>query len=194
MFVRWVRYLKAIGYGPGEAVWINMDETQLPHHVGGKMGNIKKTSNKDTKAKMKEKATLAQKRKHTTYMACITNKPELQTAVPQILLPNPKGDKKRWKSSELTSNDDKNIVLNLESSGWVNCKIMVWWLKTLHDAMAKKKISKVVLVMDCCTSHYALRVVRMICKYKWKLILVPAKLTFMIQPLDLFCFQAFKKN
>ena len=116
-----------------------MDETQLPHHVGGKMGNIKKTSNKDTKSKMKEKATLAQKRKHTTYMASITNNPDLQRSLPQVLLPNPKGDKKRWKSSELTSNEDKNIVTHLESNGWVNCKVMLWWLRTVHAVMKEKK-------------------------------------------------------
>jgi hypothetical protein len=34
----WVAYLTAIGYGIDEAVWINVDETPVPYHVGGRHG------------------------------------------------------------------------------------------------------------------------------------------------------------
>ena len=34
----WVAYLTAIGYGIDEAVWINVDETPIPYHVGGRRG------------------------------------------------------------------------------------------------------------------------------------------------------------
>ena len=41
----WVAYLTAIGYGIDEAVWINVDETPVPYHVGGRHGwKKKKTS------------------------------------------------------------------------------------------------------------------------------------------------------
>ena len=34
----WVAYITAIGYGVDEAVWINVVETPIPYHVGGRRG------------------------------------------------------------------------------------------------------------------------------------------------------------
>ena len=37
----WVAYITAIGYGVDEAVWINVVETPIPYHVGGRRGRKK---------------------------------------------------------------------------------------------------------------------------------------------------------
>ena len=34
----WVAYITAIGYGVDEVVWINVVETPIPYHVGGRRG------------------------------------------------------------------------------------------------------------------------------------------------------------
>ena len=183
-----------IGYGPSDSVWINMDETQIPHHVGGRLGNIHKARSALVFAQLQEKATLAQKRKHTTYMACIANQKEWQEVLPQVLLPNPKGDKKQWKCTTVVTEGPANVKVNVDSSGWVNKKIMQWWLKQLHEVAQSKGNPKIVFVLDCCPSHYARVVLDKIKKYHWKLLLIPAKLTYMLQPLDLYCFAPLKNN
>ena len=55
-----------------------MDETQLPHHVGGKLGNNKRTSDRHTKANMKEKATFAPNRKH---LSSVLSKEEITSYI-----------------------------------------------------------------------------------------------------------------
>ena len=47
----WVAYLTAIGYGIDEAVWINVDETPVPYHVGGRHGWKKTTPSNNSKIK-----------------------------------------------------------------------------------------------------------------------------------------------
>ena len=41
-FFVWVGYLASIGYGMGETVYINLDETSIQYHHGGKKGLNKK--------------------------------------------------------------------------------------------------------------------------------------------------------
>ena len=53
----WVAYLIAIGYGVDEAVWINVDETPIPHHVGGRHG-WKSHPVQELRDQMDEKASL----------------------------------------------------------------------------------------------------------------------------------------
>ena len=51
-----VAYLIAIGYGVDEAVWINVDETPIPYHVGGRHG-WKKHPVQELRDQMVEKAS-----------------------------------------------------------------------------------------------------------------------------------------
>ena len=47
----WVAYITAIGYGVDEAVWINVVETPIPYHVGGRRGGKKHTPRKNSEIK-----------------------------------------------------------------------------------------------------------------------------------------------
>ena len=40
LFLTWARYLIRRGYGPTKSIWINLDESALPIHVGGRFGNV----------------------------------------------------------------------------------------------------------------------------------------------------------
>ena len=37
-FMTWVAYLCSIGMSPQSATWVNIDETAIPYHVGGRAG------------------------------------------------------------------------------------------------------------------------------------------------------------
>jgi hypothetical protein len=55
--MRWVAYLIAIGYGVDEVVWINVDETLIPYHMGGPRLE-KKHPAQELRDQMVEKASL----------------------------------------------------------------------------------------------------------------------------------------
>ncbi len=64
-------------------------------------------------------------------------------------------------------------------------------LKKELDAVDKKAI---VLVMDCHSSHISFTTLQWLKRHKWGLLLVPSKMTFMLQPLDAYVFATFKQR
>lgn len=54
--------------------------------------------------------------------------------------------------------------------------------------------STIVLVMDCHSSHISYNTLQWLRKNKWGLLLVPSKMTFMLQPLDAYVFATFKQR
>ena len=99
----WVAYLTAIGYGIDEAVWINVDETPIPYHVGGRRGWKKQKPVQALREKMVERATLQLQRSHCTLVASIVSQEEVQKVLPQVLLPKMTGKNKsgrrQWDST-----------------------------------------------------------------------------------------------
>ena len=90
----WVAYLTAIGYGIDEAVWINVDETPIPYHVGGRHGWKKQKPVQALREQMVERATLQLQRSHCTLVASIASRGHVQKVLPQVLLPKMNGKKK----------------------------------------------------------------------------------------------------
>ena len=48
--------------------------------------------------------------------------------------------------------------------------------------------------MDCCSSHVSVRTLRLVRKLKWRILAVPSTLTFLLQPLDAYVFNQFKRR
>ena len=57
-FFVWVGYLASIGYNMDEAVYINLDETSIAYHYGGKKGLNKKRDTKYSTEDMKDKTSV----------------------------------------------------------------------------------------------------------------------------------------
>lgn len=190
----WAAYLREVGFSQDKASWINIDETAIPFHVGGRAGNRLLAPTKKARTFMAEKASLQQKRASCTFMAAAANDPEVQKGLPQVLLPNMKGHKKKWKNSPTLLAKPKGIRIMENTNGWSTVESMIEYLGVLKkelDAMGKKTI---VLVMDCHSSHMSYKTLQWLKKNKWGLLLVPSKMTFMLQPLDAYVFATFKQR
>jgi hypothetical protein len=190
----WVAYLTAIGYGIDEAVWINVDETPVPYHVGGRHGWKKKHPVQDLRDLMVEKTSLQLKRSHCTLVASIASNENIQNVLPQVLLPKMVGKKKKRASALLLHALPPNIHIIPDTNGWMDLKIFKQYLNLLRDALAPLHPPKVVLVMDCHPSHYSWKTLSLLRRWKWKVLLTPSKLTGLLQPLDAWVFAAFKTN
>ena len=197
LFRRWVRYLMEIGMGPDRATWINMDETSVPYHVGGRMGNRMLGRSPELRAQMKERASLAKARKHLTLMATVTTSPEVQIILPQTLVPRMTGEKKKWEQwcEEAVHHEHATIAYYLQAEGWVNEEVMLWWVRHLRQTLDHHDYVKpVVLVLDVAAVHLSARVLNRIKLYGWCVLVLPAKLTYLLQPLDVYVFGPFKKQ
>ena len=139
-----------------------------------------------------ERATLNQRRAQCTLMAATVNDVDLQKTFPQVLLPNIVGHKKKWRDSVSLAGAPQHIKVNKETNGWSTAESMKSYFETLSNHLKSKGIHKVVIVMDCHPSHYAWPTLNYLKKLTWKVILVPSRLTWLLQPLDAYLFGAFK--
>ena len=175
-----------------EATWINIDETPVPYHVSGRAGIRMKRAPTGMNHCLVERATLNQRRAQCTLMAAAVNSDALQKTFPQMLLPNIVGHKKKWRDSASLAAAPPHIKVNKETNGWSTAVSMKAYFNTLSEHLKSKGIHKVVIVMDCHPSHYAWPTINHLRKLKWKVILVPSRLTWLLQPLDAYLFGAFK--
>ena len=197
IFRRWVRYLFEVGMGPDRATWINMDETSVPYHVGGRMGNRMIGRTPELRAQMKERATLAKARKHLTLMATVATSDAVQSILPQTLVPRITGEKKKWDQwcDDVNHAEHPTMRYYLVAEGWVNETVMLWWLTNLRQTLDHHGyIKPVVLVLDVAAVHLSEKVLYRIWYYGWFVLVLPAKLTYLLQPLDVYMFGPFKKK
>ena len=190
----WAAYLRTAGFSEDKAIWINIDETAIPFHVGGRAGNRLQAPTRKARAYMAERASLQLKRASCTFMAALATDPEVQKGLPQVLLPKMKGHKKKWNNSPTLLAKPHGIKIMDNTNGWSTVKSMIEYLAVLKkelDAMDKKAI---VLVMDCHSSHTSYTTLQWLKRHKWGLLLVPSKMTFMLQPLDAYVFATFKQR
>lgn len=194
LYFVWVAYLTAVGYSMREAVWINIDETPIPLHFSGKRGHRMTAANATQAASMRDQTSLQSVRGKCTFMAAITTDRELQQKLPQVLLPNAKGMKKKWDGTDSKRAAYPTIQILKDTSGWMTNQALDDYFDILHEALLEAGIAKVVLVMDCHQSHYSIKTLRKLRKFGWRVLFVPAKLTFLLQPLDAYVFSRFKRE
>jgi len=146
------------------------------------------------KHSMVERASLQLQRSHCTLLASIASRIDVQNVLPQILLPKVHGRKKKWNSVSNMETKPDNVDIIMGSNGWMDMKMLKQCLEKLRTAMVPLEVNKVVLVMDCHPSHYAWKTLALLRRWKWKILLIPSKLTGVLQPLDVSVFAGFKKK
>ena len=197
LFLLWVSYLHAIGYSPGEALWINMDETPVPYSFGGRKGTRVKRKRfwrPSTRTLVGQSAALRLARGQATLVASICTNPAIQQSLPQIFMPNTRGMKKKWAAVGEAGLMPQNIQVQFGTTGWQTVETMFKYIARMKKALTKAKVKKVVLVMDCHTSHLSYRTLSRIAKQRWKVLLVPGKMTWLLQPLDAYMFAELKQH
>lgn len=127
----WAAYLREAGFAKDKAIWINIDETAIPFHVGGRAGNRLQAPTKQARRFMAEKATLHQRRASCTFMAAVANDPVVQKGLPQVLLPNMKGHKKKWTKSPTLLAKPAGIKVMENTNGWSTVESMIEYFKVL---------------------------------------------------------------
>ena len=144
---------------------------------------------------MRDRTSLAQIRSRCTLIASIASDKTLQQHLPQVLMPNERGLKRKWNLASESATEYPCIEVLKGTSGWMDTQHFKKYLHILHKAVkAKAAGKKIVLMMDCLPSHLSVEVLRLIKKFKWRLMLIPSKLTYMLQPLDAYVFARLKNR
>ena len=143
---------------------------------------------------MKDKTSVHLTRKHCTLIAAIASDPNVQEALPQVLLPNDRGEKRKWAQVINDKKDCPNVQVMKGQAGWVTNENLDEYFDILQESLKALHIEKIVIVMDCQPSHRSLQILKKLKKMRWKVLFVPGKLIFLLQPLDACLFKSFKQK
>lgn len=173
-------------------VCVNVDETPIYRQHQPRKGYVV-TSQKKRDLAAYARVPLRDRRGQATMLGCLVDDPELQRYMPQFFLTNHKTTTRAEKTKLSVLPPPLQWVH--PSTGWVTASILKQLLTRIRRAVREKRPgAEVVLFMDCATIHIADDVLLHCSRLNIHLALIPAGLTYLLQPLDSHVFAAFKRE
>ena len=171
-----------------------MDETAIKYHYLRSSGYKSKEPPNTLKHLMADKTSTRDAKSHCTLVATVASDHLAQRKMPQLFAPNTTGRKKLWRAAKTAHSHLSNIHIDLETTGWMTNETMIKYLTLLADAVKELGRDKVVLVMDCHPAHLSVEILKIIKDLNWKVLFVPSKMTWLLQPLDVGMFRNLKRQ
>ena len=192
---QWWRYATSLKHNARPVLAVNLDETSVLVHHPGKKGLVwlpKSRKGRRRYLQPVQKLSHGAKRQCLTHVAMISNLPEVTKKLPQILL----GNEHVMPASsvpELRAHLDPSIRVWRRKSSWVNATTMQDIALELVATLAGYKEShRIVLLLDCCPCHLDSTYINTLANNGIAVVFIPAKLTWLLQPLDTHAFSSFK--
>ena len=131
-------------------------------------------------------------RMNLTYVAFVSDDAELNRHLPQVVLGR-KGILLQRDFRELFELAPDTVYLSRTDTGWATGPTIREIFELLIAVLQQQRPDHAyVLVMDCAPSHLEIETIVQLRAAGIHVLLVPAKLTWLLQPLDVTCFRYFK--
>ena len=171
---------------------MNLDETSVCLFQGGGKGTV--FVQKRRGGEPVQRVSRSKRRSCLTHVGLICDRPDLQPLLPQFVIGNFATFLQRDMDS-LRGRCPSNVVLVRQKSAWNNDRLCAIIVRRLAIALrAHRADLQVVLFLDAVRLHTAPFVLRACNDVRIWPVLVPAKTTWLLQPLDTHAFQAFKAH
>ena len=174
---------------------LSLDETSVSTVYTGQRGTVMRCwpgSRKRVDAFMQ--ATRAQMRSAFTHVAIICDNTQVQPLLPQVLVI---GERllTTEEQSKVYARLPPNVFIVRQKKGWSTIKLMVQIVKLVGRALQPYiGTLQPVLSLDCAKVHLHSSVVRACTKSGIWYTVVPAKMTWLLQPCDTHLFAAYKQH
>ena len=176
-------------------LYINMDETSVAFHFGRQRGLVvRNRSLPPGKAYKKEHVIIGDARWNMSFLAFMTHDADIQQKLPQIFISN-KHQIPAKSLPHITHDLPENVYLWREDSAW-NChasmrRALCCLAKHVEGYTATHQL---ILVLDVAKSHYHTTIFTLAARKGIRLLYVPAKLTWLLQPADTHAFSRLKQR
>ena len=191
----WLQWLKfAAGCSPEKIpLVVNLDESVMKLNYGQNRGLLIDRRHLPPNHKhRREQVSSADAKAALTFIGFITPDSSIQPKLPQIILGN-KHKLTLGLVAELTALKPENFRIWREESSWTCKSIMCRILTLLNTCLAEYKgTHQVILVLDVASCHYHSSVLAYATRLGIRLVFVPGRLTWLLQPLDSHCFARLK--
>ena len=167
---------------------VNLDGTPICFFQGAGKGNVFLPQNHRARQNVKA----GDCRKYCTHLAFICDDMSIQKVLPQILIAN-EHSMTNHQLLALRRLCPPHVRILRRRSAWVDAQVLTLILIWLADALVPY-LSAVqpVLLLDAYRVHYAPMVIETCTRRRLWLIITPARLTWLLQPLDTHAFLPYK--
>ena len=194
MYLRWLQWMLHSVHENHNTVVINMDETSMSNVTRWKHGWAV-CSRRSPHERKRHKPKPAREMK-ITLIGAICNRPDMQSTLPQVLLPKHPGGRTPGKRI-LKMWEDMGAPLQVwhNTGGWNNAQVMTRWLRCISD-WVKSHVPdmRIVLIMDCFSVHMSEKTLQMCRRLHIDVVLIPARMTWLLQFLDTDVFAILKRE
>lgn len=188
-FYRWINAVLCACKKP--CLIVNMDEASLTYELTGIVGTVLKRR-PSMGWEPGQRVRLGDRRGNVTYIASISNDEEVNKILPQILLGNSHRFLKRLLQDAEAAVGDM-VVIWRENSAWNNHYLMQKYIHLLCGHLREYLGHReVILLMDMAPCHMHPSVFALARRKGIRIVLIPAGLTGLLQPLDTHVFRQFR--
>lgn len=193
IFLRWMRHVLQDRLCGRPAVIVNMDETKVSNIKPWKkgVGFMRTGGSPRPHGGIRRDAPLCR----TSLIASVCSDAKVQRLLPQIRLPRAtsRGLPSKAERTAYARAGAPQVALH-GGTGWNTALTMKWYLKMMAAAVARGAPGHaVVLVMDCCPVHLSRDVLAAAQRRGIQVVILPARLTWLLQPLDTHVFAQLKR-
>ena len=181
-------YLKLAAEAKGKCpCFINLDETPIPQAATKAHGYFRQADYSEARPRRRLSGKL--RRGIATHVAVIADDTAVQAALPQTFLVNARLLKPTVVAHPLAA---PRVEFQIGLSAWNSKEKMVAILDRINAAMAAFPQKQAILLLDCAPCHTQWEVISKANALNLWLLFVPARLTSLLQPLDVCAFGAYK--
>ena len=193
IYLRWAQWLLHRVLKDRPHVIVNMDETGVSNVTSSKHGVIISRGRRNVP--LESQGAKRARSSKITLLAVTCSSPHMQPHLPQVLLP-------RYKNSDDAPASLKEAWANVgaplqawhATPGDNETPIMMKWMTELRKSIhTVSRETWILLVLDCSVVHICQRVLKHAARLGILILIVPARLTWMIQPLDTHVFVNLKR-
>ena len=185
---QWYNFLAASVPVGRTILRINLDETSICLYQGAPFGNNFDPSG----GTAVQNASLARRRQCVTHVAIICDAPRIQPLLPQVLICN----ERLFPQAELATlraGLPRNVRLLRQRSAWSSIALMTWIIRLVGAALAPYIAEFMpIFLFDAAKIHINAKVFAQCGRSGLLPGMVPSKLTWALQPLDIRGFFPFK--
>ena len=191
-FHAWSDYLHQQALGGGkEPIYINLDETALSMSASDSKGLIVHKKWWGNRLRPGQRISLSRKRRMVTHVCMVTGNSQLQPELPQVFIGNHRCFSEK-DLHDVAGAVPGSVQFWRKKSSWNTSALMCEILNELAKVASKHPTKQFILVLDCASIHLTVKVCQKAAELKIWLLFVPARCTWLAQPLDCFVFHPYK--
>lgn len=194
-YLRWLRYVIDVTLRDKTYVIINVDETSVNALLQKRHGYVGQGVRLQMRRHQRRPIQRDRSDVKTTLMGVICDQPELQPYLPQVFMPKytQNAIPPAW-TREVYGRQGFPFQYWHRTGGTSTPATFRQWANALRSAVHSfNSDAYILLLMDCHSSHLDVRTVLHLGRLGIVTVIIPAKLTWLLQPLDVYVYADLKR-